>query len=82
MKKLEQIKARLGCLVPKPGVEMPSCHEHTLCDCESLMLVRCLEIAMSALDTCEGGDLASGGGLYKTAVAREALQAIRKEMET
>lgn len=37
------LKSRLGCLVPKPGVDMPSCHEKTLCDCEVLALIEEVE---------------------------------------
>jgi hypothetical protein len=29
----QEIRDGLGCLVPRPGVAMPSCHERSVCDC-------------------------------------------------
>jgi len=35
-----------------------------------------LEVALDALENCAGGDLASGEGIYKAEVAREAIARI------
>lgn len=43
-------------------------HEERLCDA--------LEVALGALEACTGGDLASGEGIYKAEIAREAQQKI------
>lgn len=38
-----------------------------------------LDCAVEALENCTGGDLASGEGIYKAEIAREALANLRKE---
>lgn len=36
---LDELEKGLVCLIPKPGVAMPTCHEFSVCDCTVLALV-------------------------------------------
>ncbi len=72
-KRLSEIKERLA---------NPYCanmFQHSRTDLE--VLVKALERAVGTLDQCMYGDLASGEGIYKAEIAREALEDISKMME-
>lgn len=49
----EKLREGLVCLVPNPGVEMPSCHENTICDCTVLKLLDVIDLQREALETFE-----------------------------
>jgi hypothetical protein len=49
---LEKIKKGLVCLVPRKGLGGITCHEKTVCDCQVLKIISCLEIALVALEKC------------------------------
>lgn len=46
---LDELEAGLGCLIPKSGVSMPSCHEKTVCDCTVLKLIEAMRVYREAL---------------------------------
>jgi DNA repair exonuclease SbcCD ATPase subunit len=48
--RIERIRRTHGCLIPKPGFELPSCHERTSCDCTVTELLQEIEALRAERD--------------------------------
>lgn len=48
----EKVLAEAGCLIPREEAEVPSCHEHTFCDCTTRQLAKMLLKAIERVPPC------------------------------
>jgi hypothetical protein len=70
----KEIREKLGCLIPREGAEVPSCHEYSFCDCTVSQLLAEIDALRAQRDRAiAAGDAAAG--------ADQVAEAIRARSE-